>query len=61
MVGFLCNECGKSFQDEIGLVLHETRTHDNRTFPCEKCSEKNPDHLYSLTNHRRTTVKPYIL
>ena len=39
MIGFLCNECGKSFEDEIGFVLHETRTHDNRTFPCEKCSE----------------------
>ena len=39
MVGFLCNECGKSFAEDIDLALHERRTHDKRTFPCEKCGE----------------------
>ena len=39
MVGFLCNECGKSFAEDIDLALHERRTHDKRTFPCEKCVE----------------------
>ena len=30
-----------------------------KIMPVPSTHKKNPDHLYSLINHQRTTVKPY--
>ena len=39
MVDFLCNECGKSYEEEVNLAVHQVRTHDKKSFTCEKCEE----------------------
>ena len=33
---FLCNECGKNFEEEAYLYMHQSRTHDMNTIVCEQ-------------------------
>ena len=47
---FLCNECGKNFEEEAYLYMHQSRTHDMNTFSCEKCGE-NVVGKKPLNNH----------
>ena len=49
---FLCNECGKNFEEEAYLYMHQSRTHDMGTFSCEKCGE-NVVGKKTLENHMR--------
>ena len=49
---FLCNECGKNFEEEAYLYMHQSRTHDMNTFSCEKCGE-NVVGRKTLENHMR--------
>ena len=49
---FLCNECGKNFEEEAYLYMHQSRTHDMNTFSCEKCGE-NVVGKKTLENHMR--------
>ena len=49
---FLCNECGKNFEEEAYLYMHQSTTHDMNTFTCEQCGE-NVVGKQTLKNHRR--------
>ena len=49
---FLCNECGKNFEEEAYLYMHQSTTHDMNTFTCEQCGE-NFVGKQTLKNHRR--------
>ena len=49
---FLCNECGKNFEEEEYLYMHQSTTHDMNTFTCEQCGE-NVVGKQTLKNHRR--------
>ena len=49
---FLCNECGKNFEEEAYLYMHQSRTHDMGTFSCEKFGE-NVVGKKTLENHMR--------
>ena len=49
---FLCNECGKNFEEEVYLYMHQSTTHDMNTYiymwACENVVGKQ-----TLKNHRR--------
>ena len=49
---FLCNECGKNFEEEAYLYMHQSTTHDMNTFTCEQCGE-NVVGKKILKNHMR--------
>ena len=44
---FLCIECGKSFEEEAFLYIHQNKTHDKIVRSCEKCGK------VALQNHKR--------
>ena len=39
MDNFLCIECGKCFEEEVNLAVHQIRAHDKRSFTCVQCGE----------------------
>ena len=39
MDNFLCIECGKCFEEEVNLAVHQIRAHDKRSFTCVHCGE----------------------
>ena len=49
---FLCIECGKSFEEEAFLYIHQNRTHDKTVRSCEKCGENFVGKV-ALQNHKR--------
>ena len=49
---FLCIECGKSFEEEAFLYIHQNKTHDKTVRSCEKCGESFVGKV-ALQNHKR--------
>ena len=49
----LCNYCGKIFEEEADLYIHQNRTHDKRSFACEICNESLIGKV-TLSNHMRS-------
>ena len=49
---FLCIECGKSFEEEAFLFIHQNKTHDKTVRSCEKCGESFVGKV-ALQNHKR--------
>ena len=64
MVDFLCNECGKCFEEELNLAVHQFRTHDKRSFTCEKCYETfigQSNYNNHMRKHNSAVAKPKAL
>ena len=59
---FLCNECGKGFEEEVLLFLHQYTTHDKTPFECEECGKNGvgQQKLYNhMKKHREEKLKIY--
>ena len=53
MGAFLCIECGKSFEEEAFLYIHQNKTHDKTAVrSCEKYGESFVGKV-ALQNHKR--------
>ena len=64
MVDFLCNECGKCYEEEVNLAVHQIRTHDKRSFTCEKCGETligRSTYNNHIRKHNSAVAKPKAL
>ena len=49
---FLCNDCGKSFIDEVKLSMHHYNVHSEKPFECTQCGEKGSG-VQKFKNHIR--------
>ena len=59
---FQCYECGKGFEQEVFLFLHQYSTHDKTPFKCDECGESGvgQQKLYNhMKNHREEKLKIY--
>ena len=64
MVDFICNECGKCYEEEVNLAVHQIRTHDKRSFTCEKCGETligRSTYNNHIRKHNSAVAKPKAL
>ena len=55
----LCTKCGKSFTEEVLLLIHQTRIHDKTSYSCD---EGGADVIgkVSLSNHKRRHKIPAV-
>ena len=49
---FVCNDCGKSFTDDVKLGLHHYAVHSEKPFECTHCGEKGTG-VQKFQNHMR--------
>ena len=59
---FQCYECGKGFEEEVFLFLHQYSTHDKTPFKCDKCGDcgVGQQRLYNhMKKHREEKLKIY--
>ena len=59
---FLCYECGKGFEQEVFLFLHQYSTHDKTPFKCDQCGEcgVGQQRLFNhMKKHREEKLKIY--
>ena len=55
----LCTECGKSFTEEVLLLIHQTRIHDKTSYSCDECGADVIGKV-SLSNHKRRHKIPAV-
>ena len=59
---FSCNQCGKYFEEEVFLFLHQYKNHDKTPFSCEECGESGEGQqklYYHMKSHRKARLKIY--
>ena len=59
---FSCNQCGKYFEEEVFLFLHQYKNHDKTPFECEECGESGVGQqklYYHMKYHREARLKIY--
>ena len=59
---FSCNQCGKYFEEEVFLFLHQYKNHDKTPFRCEECGESGEGQqklYYHMKSHREARLKIY--
>ena len=49
---FLCNECGKGYEEEYQMLVHQYHTHDKTPFKCVDCGVCGIGRQW-FSNHRR--------
>lgn len=59
MTTHLCTECGKSFTEEVLLLIHQTRIHDKTSYSCDECGADVIGKV-SLSNHKRRHKIPAV-
>ena len=59
MTAHLCTECGKSFTEEILLLIHQTRIHDKMSYSCDECGADVIGKV-SLSNHKKRHKIPAV-
>ena len=59
---FSCNQCGKYFEEEVFLFLHQYKNRDKTPFRCEECGESGVGQqklYYHVNSHREARLKIY--
>ena len=59
---FSCNQCGKHFDEEVFLFLHQYKNHDKTPFKCKECGESGVGQqklYYHMKSHRELKLKIY--
>ena len=59
---FSCNQCGKYFEEEVFLFLHQYKNHDKTPFKCKECGESGVGQqklYYHMKSHRELKLKIY--
>ena len=59
MTTHFCTECGKSFTEEVLLLIHQTRIHDKTSYSCDECGADVIGKV-SLSNHKRRHKIPAV-
>ena len=59
MTTHLCTECGKSFTEEVLLLIHQTKIHDKTSYSCDECGADVIGKV-SLSNHKRRHKIPAV-
>ena len=57
MATHLCTECGKSFTEDVLLLIHQTRIHDKTSYSCDECGTDVIGKV-ALNNHKRRHKTP---
>ena len=59
MTTYLCTECGKSFTEEVLLLINHTRIHDKTSYSCDECGADVIGKV-SLSSHKRRQKVPTV-